>query len=140
MANRIYENYADKLLGLAAAAHALVDWDAHNVKAALTDHADVTPDPATHQDYDDIDGGTVSLSANMTGAVIADGFVDVDDFDFADVTGDQAESITWFYDSGVVSTSPLLVYVDTATGLPVTPNGNDIHIVLPGTGLLRLVP
>lgn len=33
-----------------------------------------------------------------------------------------------FKDSGVDGTSPLLALIDTATGLPITPNGGDITI------------
>jgi len=39
------------------------------------------------------------------------------------------ESIEIYKDSGVESTSRLIANIDTATGLPVTPNGGDITVV-----------
>ena len=31
-----------------------------------------------------------------------------------------------YKDTGSEATSPLIAYIDTATGLPITPNGGDI--------------
>ena len=45
------------------------------------------------------------------------------------VTGDQFESIDIYKDTGVESTSRLICNIDTATGLPCTPNGGDITVV-----------
>jgi hypothetical protein len=33
-----------------------------------------------------------------------------------------------YKDTGTAATSPLIAYIDTATGLPVTPNGGDITV------------
>jgi hypothetical protein len=44
------------------------------------------------------------------------------------VTGDPFESINLYKDSGVEGTSRLIAYIDTATGLPCTPNGGDITV------------
>jgi hypothetical protein len=37
--------------------------------------------------------------------------------------------IVLYKDTGAPTTSPLIAYIDTATGLPVTPNGGNISIV-----------
>lgn len=42
--------------------------------------------------------------------------------------GTAAKAILIWKDTGVESSSPLIVYIDTATGLPITPNGGDIII------------
>ena len=34
-----------------------------------------------------------------------------------------------YRDTGTEATSPLIAYIDTATGLPITPNGGDIIVV-----------
>ena len=47
---------------------------------------------------------------------------------FSAVTGATAGAIVIFIDSGVDTTSNLVAYIDTATGLPVTPNGGDITV------------
>jgi hypothetical protein len=44
------------------------------------------------------------------------------------VSGSQAAYVILYKDTGSSSTSPLLGYIDTATGLPVTPNGGNITI------------
>jgi len=44
------------------------------------------------------------------------------------VTGDQSESIDIYKDTGTESTSYLIANINSATGLPVTPNGGDIIV------------
>jgi hypothetical protein len=44
------------------------------------------------------------------------------------VSGASCESIVVYKDTGSAATSPLVAFFDTATGLPVTPNGGDIII------------
>ena len=62
-------------------------------------------------------------------------------FDCADVVfttlaGDQSESLILFEDSGSEATSDLIYRWDTATGLPLTPNGADVTVVPAAGGLL----
>ena len=38
------------------------------------------------------------------------------------------EAIVIYVDTGTEATSPLIAYIDTATGLPITPNGGDIIV------------
>jgi hypothetical protein len=46
---------------------------------------------------------------------------------FSAITGDAADYLTVFKNTGTSSTSPLMITWDSAsTGLPVTPNGGDI--------------
>jgi len=138
MANALYRNYAHLIWGDAAAAHALPDLDTDNIKCVLTDHGADTPVLATDQDLTDITAGTVATSANMAGAAIATGSIDYNDFAFATVAGAQSESLNWYLDSGAAGTSTLFLYVDTATGLPVTPSGGDINVTLNASGLMSL--
>jgi hypothetical protein len=44
------------------------------------------------------------------------------------VTGDQSEAVVMIKDTGDAATSPLIAYIDSATGLPITPSGSDITI------------
>lgn len=116
-----------------------VDWDANNIKAVLTDHADDNPNVSTDDNYDDIAAAArVAVSGNMAGKTATGAVLDCDDFSFTSVTGDQSESITWFKDTGTESTSILLIKVDTATGLPVTPGGGNINVVI-DSGANKLV-
>jgi len=53
---------------------------------------------------------------------------DAADVILSSVTGDTCEAIVIYKHTGTESTSRLIAYIDTATGLPVTPNGGDITI------------
>jgi hypothetical protein len=105
------------------------DWDANTIKLILVDHADDTPVPATDDNLDDIlSAARVATSGAFASKTTTAGVADAADVTLATVTGDPAESIVIFKDTGVESTSTLLAFIDTATGLPVTPNGGDIVV------------
>jgi len=140
VANTLYTNYAHKVLGLATAAHALPDMDSAAIYAALTDHGTLTPLPATHQDYADIAAGTVGTPVVMTGPAIATGALDYDNFTWLAVAGASCESINWYdFATAAAATSPLILYMDTATGMPVTPTGANIVCTVAAAGLLVLI-
>ena len=44
------------------------------------------------------------------------------------VSGSTINAIVIVKDTGTEATSPLIAYIDTATGLPITPNGGDIIV------------
>jgi hypothetical protein len=56
------------------------------------------------------------------------GVADAPDVTFLAVTGAVCEAIVIVKWVTQASDSPLIAYIDTATGLPVTPNGGDIAI------------
>jgi hypothetical protein len=53
---------------------------------------------------------------------------DAADVTLTSVTGSSVESIVGFFETGVEATSVLIWFMDTGTGLPVTPNGGDITV------------
>lgn len=106
-----------------------IDWDTDTIKDALTDHGADTPAPTTDQFLSDISAGTVATSGAYTTKTVTDGVADADDVVHATVSGASIESVNIFKDTGVAGTSRLIAYIDTATGLPVTPNGGDITLV-----------
>ena len=123
MANALYDKGREGFLGGSN------DWDTNNIKIVLVDAADYTKDLAVHDNLDDVAaGGRVATSANLTAKTITDGVADAADVTFSSVTGDQSEQIIGYEDSGTEATSSLLFNIDTATGLPVTPNGGDITV------------
>lgn len=138
MANAIFDNYKNVLPG--GGTHGAVDWDTDDIRIIAVDHADDTPNLTTDQDLADITAGarvfTTSAIASVTIGSVGVGVVDHADKTQSAVSGDQFESVVWYKHTGTESTSPLLVYVDTATGLPMTPNGGDITIQLAAGGLL----
>ena len=134
MANALYTVNANAMLGGAG-----VDLDTVDIRAVLTDHGADTPAPTTDDFLDDISAGTISTSVQLTTPSIAAGAIDFDDFVFSTVSGAESESITFYYHTGTPATSALVAYFDTATGLPVTPNGADINVALNASGLFSLL-
>jgi len=100
-----------------------------DIKVVLVDLADYTLAIDTHDFLDDIPAGArVATSGNMTSKTSTLGVFDAANETFSAVSGDVSEALVIYKDSGVASTSPLIAYIDSATGLPVTPNGGDITI------------
>ena len=101
-----------------------------NIKVVLVDSADYTLNIATDNDLADIPaGGRVATSANLGTKTQTDGHADAADFTYTTVTGDQCEYLVVHFDSGTPGTSLLICNIDTATGLPITPNSADIDVI-----------
>jgi len=103
-----------------------IDWSVDTIKLIFVDHADDVPLPASDDALDDIlVAARVATSGAFAGKTSTGGVADANDVTVTSVTGDQFESIVIYKDSGVESTSWLAAFIDTATGLPCTPNGGD---------------
>lgn len=132
MANALYTPYKESLLGTDT--HSRVDFDTDTIKIILVDTADYTFS-AAHADLGDVTAGGIVSTATLASITTTGGALDSADPTFSSVTGDQAEAIIMYKDSGTGSTSPLVLYLDTASsGLPVTPNGGDISVTVNGSG------
>ena len=98
------------------------------IKAVGVDVADYTFSQS-HEFLSDIAaGGRVCTSPAFTGKTLTAGTLDANDITFTAVTGDPFEAIVVYKDTGSAATSPLLLYIDTATGLPATPSGGDLDV------------
>jgi hypothetical protein len=107
-----------------------ISWNTNNIKAVLVDTGLYTPNLTTDQFLSAIAAGArVATSANLTGKTTAAGVADADDVTFTAVTGASIEAVVLYQDTGSATTSRLIGYIDTATGLPVTPSGGDITVV-----------
>lgn len=124
MANALYAKGREHFLD------GSLDWDTQDIRFVFTDHADDTPVPATDNDLDDIDdaSATVATSDALASKTVTDGVADAADSTVSTVSGDEFESINIYYHTGTAATSLLIAYIDTATGLPCTPNGGDITV------------
>jgi len=99
------------------------------IKCVLIDAADYTVDLANHDFLDDVaSGARVGTVQTLGSKTTTAGVFDAADVTFSSVSGDQCEAILIYKDTGTEGTSPLIAYIDSATGLPVTPNGGDIQI------------
>ena len=123
MANVIYD------LGRESFLKGEISWDADNIVTVLVDLADYTPNVATDQFITSVPAGArVAVSGNLASKTTTDGSADAADVTFSSVTGDISEALVIYQNTGVEGTSRLIAYIDTATGLPVTPNGGDIQV------------
>jgi len=112
------------------------------IKAMFIDHADDTP-TATDDFIDDFLSASrvpaiasAPALASKTNGVVAVGTFDAADTVFTTLSGDQSESLILFEDSGSEATSDFVARWDTATGLPLTPNGANVTVVWDVTGIL----
>lgn len=129
--------------GMREFARGTVNWAASggsDVRAILVDHADDTPAVATDDHLSDIAAGA---REEITGALTLidaadDGVLDLNDFVFTGAAGDPCESIVFYRHTGTESTSDLLFFFDTATGLPVTLNGGDVNVQINASGLVKI--
>lgn len=99
---------------------------ADTIKAVLVDTGSYSYS-AAHQ-YRSSLSGLVGGAQTLTGKSVSNGVFDADDVTFTAVTGATVEAIVLYKDSGDPNSSPLIAYLDSATGLPVTPNGGDIAV------------
>ena len=123
MANTLFDKARQRFL------ESGINWMSDTIKCILVDSAAWTPVPATHEFLSD-----VSVSARIAGPVTltnkatTGGAADAADCTFTSVSGASIELIVIYKDTGTEASSPLIAIIDTATGLPITPNGGDIII------------
>lgn len=138
MATAVHTDFLDAMLG--DPTHSVVDFDGDNIDASLLDETDSGSITAANVDYDEVNGATVVATGDVPINSIADGVVDLSSaLTFSSVSGDAADYLTVFKNSGTPGTSPLIITYDSATtGLPVTPNGGDIVATWGSSVLLTL--
>lgn len=122
MANGMY------VKGIEALMKAEIDLIDDTIKVVLVDTADYTVDLATHDFFNDVAAGARVATATLGTKSVTGGAFDAADVTFSAVTGDPSEALVIYKDTGTESTSALIMYIDTATGLGVTPNGGDITV------------
>lgn len=125
MANALYTSFKNSYLTQAANQ---VDFDTDDIRAILIDTALYTVDLATHDFLDDVAAGARVATVALTGEAVSGATFDANDAVFTSVSGATVEAVILYKHTGVESTSRLIAYIDTATGLPVTPNGADITV------------
>jgi hypothetical protein len=128
MSNALYDKGRQKFL------QADIDWLVDDIKAVLVNVSGAgtlyTPNLATDEFLSDIPAGArVATSSNLATKTATAGVADADDVAFTTVSGATSEALVLYKDTGVAATSPLIAYIDSATGLPITPNGGNINVV-----------
>lgn len=132
MANAVYPKFLEALWLQPANSNASTG----TVKAVLVDTALYTYD-STHEFYSSVTG-VVGTPSEITSKTFTNGYFDGSDIVFTSVSGSTAEAIILFIDTGTPSTSRLISYIDTATGLPATPNGSNITVSWNASGIVKV--
>lgn len=123
MANALYDRGRQGFLA------GEIDWDANDIRLILIDEADDTIDLAVDEDLADrAAGARVATSSAFGSKTTTAGVADAADVTLSSVTGDVSESVDIYQHTGTESTSLMIANIDTATGLPVTPNGGNITV------------
>jgi hypothetical protein len=129
--NALY-NYAREICATTG-----LDWVNSDIRCALIDTGAYTY-AASHKFLTDVPSAAFIAPTNGTRAGSAigtsgtrtatDGACDGPDITFSTISGTSAEAVIIFKWVTSASDSWLIAYIDTATGLPITPNGGNIII------------
>lgn len=139
MADAYYNDAPNNFLGNGI--HGQTDLDTDDIRIVLYDEG---ADPLNLADEDLADimaGARIAVSANLTSKTVGsvgDGIFDHADETFSSVSGASVESLVYYEHTGTDSTAPLLMNLDSWTGLPVTPNGGDITAAPAAGGVLDI--
>jgi len=128
MANALYD------LGREGFLDGSIDWDTATIKAILVDTGTYTLAITTDKFLSDIPAAArIATSGALTGKTVTAGVADAADVTWTAVTGASVEAIVLVQSSAVTggadvaaTAQRLIAFIDTATGLPVTPNSGDI--------------
>ena len=121
MANALYSKAKEAFL------NGSINMAANTVTIALVDTGVYTYS-ASHQFRNEVSNSAVISSTTLANKTITNGVFDADDATFSSVTGANCEALIIFTDTGIQTTSRLVAYIDSATGLPILPNGGDITV------------
>ncbi len=131
MANRIYLDGCAQNLWAAN-----LNWNSNNIKM-LGATSGYTPNTAALGDQflnPAIAGGNVvCTSTNLSGKSSVSGVLKATNVTFTAVSGSTITQFVIYNDTGTDTTSELLILYDTATGLPVVPNGGNIVFQFAGS-------
>ena len=125
MANVLYDKGRESFAGQ----NPPLDWDTDNIKVMLV-KSTYTLSQA-HQYVSDLTPGTNDngRSANLGTKTVTAGVEDAADTSLVATVAAPCNALVLFKDTAVDATSPLIGYIDTATGLPFTPAaGQTINI------------
>jgi activator of HSP90 ATPase len=138
MANAIYPEYKEFLLGASTNVSLTVDDTTDGPFCALVDTGTYSYSSA-HDFFNDL-SGIVGTDQRITAPTVANGTFDGGDLTYTSVSGASVEALVIYRkNAGANTTWKLVVFIDTSvTGLPVTPNGGNITVTWNASGIFTL--
>lgn len=126
MANALYGK------GREAFGAAGINWASDDIRALLVDTALYTVDIDVHDNLDDVAAGSrVGAAVALATKTNTLGVMDCADFSFTGLTAAPTiEALIIYKHTGTESTSTLIAYIDTATGLPVSAGATQVDITV----------
>ncbi len=116
-------------------------WDTGDYRAILIDTG-VYTFSAAHTSLADIPAGArlATLGATLANKTVTDaGLLDCDDWTWPSVaSGDTAGAYVIYQHTGSDATATPCQYVDSATGFPLSTDGNNVAMTLPAGGVLDI--
>lgn len=123
MANSLYDKARESFISQ----NPSIDMDTDTIKLILLKTAQAFSN--AHQFLADITAGNiVATSSALTGKSVTAGVFDATDIVFTTPASGNACNLLLEKDTGSGATSPVIAFIDTGTGLPVTTNGADITV------------
>lgn len=105
-----------------------IDYGSDSIRVALVSSS-YGPNLSSDEFLSDVPSGAiVATSDPLTGKTEAAGVARADNATLNSVSGAHIAYLVIYKDTGAPTTSRLLAFIDTATGLPYTPNGGSITI------------
>ena len=128
MANQLYPKAKEDFLS------GNLNLSSNTVTLALID-TDVYSFNTAHEDRADVANSAVVATATLGSKTVTAGVFDAADATFTSVSGANCEALIIYHNTGDAendgtdqTTSRLIAFIDTATGLPILPNGGDITV------------
>lgn len=123
MANAMYDKGRRRFL------EGAINWLNDSIKVALVDTGMYPLDLANDEFLGIIPlAARLRISTALTGKSTGSGVADAADILFTGGIATQASALVLFKDTGDPSTSPLIAFIDTATGLPVPATPSTINV------------
>lgn len=139
MADAYYNEAPNGFLGNPI--HSTTDLDTDDIRIFGYDEGSDALNLADEDLNDITTAARVFVSANLTTktvGVVGDGIWDFANETVSAVTGSSVESLVVYKHTGTNTTSPLILNLDSWTGLPLTPNGGDVVLAPAAGGVLDI--
>lgn len=121
MANTSYPKGAQKMLS------ASIDFIDDTIKVALVSSSYTFS--TAHEFVSDLSTTRIATDQTLASKSVTGGVLDADDLNYGAIApGSTIKALVVYKDTGNASTSPLLFYFDTVTGLPAATNGGVITV------------
>ncbi|AEK09234.1 hypothetical protein SEA_HARRYOW_34 [Mycobacterium phage HarryOW] len=114
-------------------------WESDDICVALVNGDDYTPNFVADKVLADIpEEAIIAISEPLDNTEILDtGWAQADDATFPEVEGEPGEAVVVFKRTADDETSTLIAYLDSELYQSVIPNGSDILVVWPSSGVIR---